>query len=156
MPASSEMRSASGFTLVELMVVLVVFAMLVTAALPSYNDFVRNQRVKTASFEIFSSLVLARSEALTRNASATVVPASGTTNWSAGWQVSAGGTVLRSQDAFQSISISGPTSLTYNGSGRLSAPATGIEITASGGASITTRCITVDLSGRPVTKAASC
>jgi type IV fimbrial biogenesis protein FimT len=138
------------------MVVLAVFATLVMAALPSYNAFVRNQRVKTASFEIFSSLVLARSEAITRNSAITVVPTSGTTSWAAGWEVRSGATVLRSQQAMMDISITGPTSLTYNGSGRLTAAAGDIEITADGGSSITPRCITIDLSGRPVTKAQAC
>lgn len=147
----------TGFTLVELMVVLAVFAVLVAAALPNYNDFVRNQRVKTASFELFSSLVLARSEALTRNSTITVAATSGTTDWAAGWEVRAGATVLRKQEALPSTVITGPTgSFTYNGQGRLtSALASGIQITATG-ASITPRCITVDLSGRPVTKAQTC
>lgn len=146
---------ASGFTLVELMVVLAVFATLVMAALPAYQQFVRNQRVKTASFELFSSLVLARSEAITRNSAVTVVPTSGTTSWAAGWEVQAGTTVLRTQAALADISITGPTSLAYNGSGRLAASAGGIEITADGDG-VTPRCITIDLSGRPVTKAQAC
>lgn len=145
----------TGFTLVELMIVVSVFAVLIAAALPSYNDFVRNQRVKTASFELFSTLVLARSEALTRNSTVTVTPASN--NWAAGWEVRAGTTLLRKQEALPNIVTSGSTvTISYNGSGRLStALASGIQISASG-VGITTRCITIDLSGRPVTKAQAC
>jgi type IV fimbrial biogenesis protein FimT len=152
----------SGFTLVELMIVLSILAVLTAAALPSYNDFVRNQRVKTASFELFSSLVLARSEALTRNSTVTIAATSGTANWAAGWEVRAGATVLRKQEALPNIVMTGPTpSFSYNGSGRLTAALasgiqdSGIEITATG-ASVTTRCITVDLSGRPLTKTQAC
>lgn len=152
------MRSADrmrGFTLIELMVVLTIFAVLVMAALPSYNDFVRNQRVKTASFELFSTLVLARSEALTRNSTVTVTPNSN--NWAAGWEVRAGTTLLRKQEALPNIQTTGSTAvITYNGSGRLStALASGIQISASG-VGITARCITIDPSGRPVTKAQAC
>jgi hypothetical protein len=44
----------------------------------------------------------------------------------------------------------------YRGSGRLNAASLPtFQLTASGG-SITTRCISIDLSGRPVTKAAAC
>lgn len=145
----------TGFTLVELMIVVSVFAVLIAAALPSYNDFVRNQRVKTASFELFSTLVLARSEALTRNSPVTVTPTSN--NWAAGWEVRAGTTLLRKQDALPNIVTSGSTAtISYNGSGRLStALASGIQISASG-VGITTRCITIDPSGRPVTKAQAC
>lgn len=143
-----------GFTLTELMIVLAVAAVLVAAALPSYNDFVRNQRVKTASFDVFSSLIYARSEAVTRNGSVTVTPTAG--NWASGWTITeSGGTVLRSQEALASITITGPASVVYTGTGRLSAAIGTFQLSASGSA-ITTRCISIDLSGRPVTKAAAC
>lgn len=149
----------TGFTLIELMVVVSVFAVLIAAALPSYNDFVRNQRVKTASFELFSSLVLARSEALTRNSTVTLTPTSGA-NWASGWEVKAGTTTLRKQEALSNITMVGApdtvASISYNGSGRISAALNrGIEISATG-TGITTRCIKVDLSGRPLTKAEAC
>ncbi len=151
-----------GFTLTELMIVVAVSAVLVAAALPSYNEFVRNQRVKTASFDLFSSLVQARSEAITRNDRVTVGQPAGTpagTPWAtSGWTVTdAGGIVLRRQDAITAITITltGPANLVYNGSGRLSTPSGSFELTGTGGG-ITTRCITVDLSGRPVTKPAAC
>ena len=136
------------------MIVVAVFAVLTMVALPNYNQFVRNQRVKTASFEVFSSLVQARSEAITRNASITMAPVSG--NWANGWTVKdAGGTVLRQQEAVTAITVTGPASVVYNSSGRLSSASGAFELTATGGG-ITSRCITVDLSGRPVTKAAAC
>jgi type IV fimbrial biogenesis protein FimT len=144
-----------GFTLTELMIVVAVMTTLVAAALPAYNEFVRNQRVKTASFDVFSSLVYARSEAVTRNASVTVAPVTAG-SWAGGWTVKdAGGVVLRSQEALASIAITGPTSVVFNGSGRLGAAAGNFELTATG-SGITSRCISLDLSGRPVTKAAAC
>jgi type IV fimbrial biogenesis protein FimT len=147
-------RHTRGFTLTELMIVVAVFAVLVMAALPSYNQFVRNQRVKTASFEVFSSLVLARSEAITRNAPVTMAPVSG--NWANGWTVTAAsGTVLRQQEALAAVTVSGPASVIYNGSGRLGSAAGSFELNATG-TGITVRCITLDLSGRPVTKASAC
>ncbi len=144
-----------GFTLTELMIVVTVFAVLVGAALPSYNEFVRNQRVKTVSFDLFSSLVQARSEAITRNAAVTLAPVTSGT-WTSGWTVKdAGGTLLRNQDAVPGITLSGPASVVYNGSGRLSSASGSFQLSASG-STVTTRCITVDLSGRPVTKATTC
>jgi type IV fimbrial biogenesis protein FimT len=144
-----------GFTLTELMIVVTVFAVLVGAALPSYNQFVRNQRVKNASFDVFSSLVQVRSEAITRNASVTLAPVTSGT-WTSGWTVTdAGGTVLRRQEAIPSITITGPATVVYKGNGRLGTSSGSFELSATG-SSITTRCITVDLSGRPVTKAVAC
>jgi type IV fimbrial biogenesis protein FimT len=152
--APSAKHRMHGFTLTELMIVVAVAAVLVSLALPSYNQFVRNQRVKTASFDLFSSLVQARSDAITRNASITLAPVS--SNWANGWTVTdAGGTVLRQQQALAAVSLTGPTSVVYNSSGRLGSASGSFELTATG-SSITTRCITIDLSGRPVTKAAAC
>jgi len=147
-----------GFTLTELMIVVTVFAVLVGAALPSYNQFVRNQRVKNASFDVFSSLVLARSEAITRNKAVSLAPVTSGT-WTSGWTVTAdaGATVLRRQEAIPGITITvtGPAAFVYASSGRLSSASGTFELSASG-SSITTRCITVDLSGRPVTKVTTC
>ncbi len=148
-----------GFTLTELLIVVAISAVLVAAALPSYNEFVRNQRVKTASFDLFSSLVQARSEAITRNAPVTVAPIiTGTETWAGGWTVTidAGRTELRRQDAIVAITLTGPAGLVYNGSGRLSTASGSFQLTGGSGGGITMRCITVDLSGRPVTKAAAC
>lgn len=152
---SRSARAAEGFTLIELLIIVTILGVLMAAALPSYTQFVRNQRVKTASFDVYSTLVLARSEALTRNGTVTVTPASGT-NWASGWQVRAGATVIRDQSAIPEIAITGPASIAYSGSGRLSAPlARPIQVTAPG-TGITPRCITVDLSGRPVSRAQPC
>ncbi len=144
-----------GFTIIEAMIVVTIAAILAAVALPAYNDFVKNQRVKNASFDLFSALVLARSEAVTRNAAVTITPTS--SNWANGWTVVSGTTTIRSQDAMNNITISGPASVTYNGTGRLSAAlSSGFQLSATGGTSIQTRCISVDLSGRPVTKASTC
>jgi len=143
-----------GFTLTELMIVVTVFATLLAVALPSYNEFVRNQRVKTASFDVFSSLVQARSEAITRNATVLVEPVTANT-WTSGWTIKQGTTVLRNQEPLTNITIVGPASVSYTGSGRLSAATDSFELTATG-STVITRCISIDLSGRPVTKAAAC
>ena len=147
-------RAQRGFTLIETLVVVTVLAVMMAVGLPSFTDFMRNQRVKNASFDLLSTLVLARSEAISRNAAVTVAQTGG--NWTNGWTVTdAGGTVIRSQEAISNITITGPASVVYRGNGRLSAALAPIQLTATG-ASVITRCITIDLSGRPVTKAAAC
>jgi type IV fimbrial biogenesis protein FimT len=146
---------AGGFTLAEVLIVTAVLAVLLAAGAPHLADFVRNQRVKTASFDLFSSLVLARSEAITRNARVTVAPASG--SWTNGWTVTEpGGTVLRRQEPLQDIAISGPANVIYVESGRLNAATwPEFELTATG-AGVVQRCVRIDLSGRPVSKATPC
>lgn len=152
------MRSSRGFTLPELLIVMTILVVLMGVGLPSFGEFVRNQRVKTASFDLFSSLVLARNEAITRNASVTMAPTGGA--WTNGWTVSytdSGGNVVavRTEDALANITIAGPASVVYRGSGRLNGVVTPFQLSAAGD-TVISRCITIDLSGRPHTKAAAC
>jgi type IV fimbrial biogenesis protein FimT len=149
------MRRTHGFTLPELLIVITVLAVLVAAGMPSFGEFMRNQRVKTASFDLYSTLVHARSEAITRNASVTVAPVSSA--WINGWTVTdSGGTVIRTMGAVPSVTITGPTNVVFRGSGRLNAASMPtFQLTASG-TTVTTRCISIDLSGRPTTKAVAC
>ena len=149
------MRRTAGFTLPELLIVITVLAVLVAAGMPSFGEFTRNQRVKTASFDLFSTLVHARSEAITRNATVTVAPVSSA--WTNGWTVTdAGGTVIRTMGAVPSVTITGPTNVVFRGSGRLiAASMPTFQLTASG-STVITRCISIDLSGRPTTKAVAC
>jgi type IV fimbrial biogenesis protein FimT len=144
-----------GFTLPEVLIVIVVVGVLIGAGVPSFGEFLRNQRVKTASFELFSSLVVARSEAITRNLTVTMAPIGGA--WTNGWTIAdSGGVVIRTQDPVPSIAIAGPASVVYGGSGRLTAAsAPQFQLTAAG-SSVVSRCIRIDLSGRPVSKAAAC
>ncbi len=152
------MGNNRGFTLPELLIVITILAVLMAAGLPSFGEFVRNQRVKTASFDLFSSLVLARNEAITRNASITMRAAGGA--WSNGWTVTYtddGGNVVpvRVQEAVPNVAIAGPVGdVVYQGSGRLTG-AVSFQLSSSGD-TVVTRCIRVDLSGRPHTKAATC
>jgi type IV fimbrial biogenesis protein FimT len=148
-------RRLAGFTLVEILLVVAVLAVLLSAGIPAFTDFVRDQRVKTASFDLFSTLVHARSEAIMRNATVTVAPVSA--QWTNGWTVTdAGGTVIRTKGVVSNLTITGPTSVVFRGSGRLNAASMpNFQLSASG-ATVTTRCISIDLSGRPTTKAATC
>jgi type IV fimbrial biogenesis protein FimT len=149
------MRRTTGFTLPELLIVLTVLAVLLAAGMPSFGEFMRNQRVKTASFDLYSTLVHARSEAITRNASVTIAPVSSA--WTNGWTVTdSGGTVIRTMGAVPNVTITGPTNVVFRGSGRLNAASMPtFELTASG-STVITRCISIDLSGRPTTKAVAC
>jgi type IV fimbrial biogenesis protein FimT len=148
---------ASGFTLIELMVTLAISAILLGVGVPSFVGFIRGQAVKTASFDINSMLIFARSEAIKRNGDVVVTPTS--TNWANGWTttVTTGGTTttLSKQAAFSSgVTITTTaTSVTYGSNGRIqgSTPPS-FEINGSS----STRCISVSLSGLPNSKTGSC
>jgi type IV fimbrial biogenesis protein FimT len=147
-------RTSSGFTLVELMITVVVIAILAAIATPSFNSTIEGQRVRAASTDIYTALAIARSEAIKRNTNITLAPKS---EWSSGWTITdpVSNTAIEDHDAFKALTIAGPGSVTYQASGRIQGGA-GTSFTVTGATTGAARCITIDLSGRPNTKAGSC
>jgi type IV fimbrial biogenesis protein FimT len=147
--------AARGYTLTEILMALAVLVILSTVAIPSFREMFLAQAVKTAGFDVFSGLLLARSEAVTRNTTVSIVPSGG--NWSEGWTIAdADGEVLERQDRMPRVIIAGPGRVTYNGAGRVSTGATSFDLTANGGRAAHASCVSIDLSGRPVQKQGGC
>jgi type IV fimbrial biogenesis protein FimT len=151
-------RAALGFTLIELMITISIMVILLTVAVPSFREFVQSQRVKTTSFDLFSAITYARSEALKRNGDVTLSAATG--GWGNGWSISAGSSTLRTQSAIDSsVAITASaTSITYGRDGRTGGgAATTLQLAANPSVSwISPRCIKIDLSGRPNSKLGTC
>lgn len=145
-----------GFTLPELMTVVVIMAVLAGLAAPAFGNWMASVRLRSAGTDLHVALSTARSEAIKRNAEVSLQPAGST--WQAGWRIPAPGgssRLLHDHPAVTGVSISGPASVTYLPNGRIKgsalpafglAPATGSE----------RRCVTVDLSGRPNQTKSTC
>lgn len=142
----------SGFTLVELMITLIIAAIMVTVAVPSFTATIQNNRATSQINEFVSTLNLARTEAIKRGARVTVCKSpdasncnTSTTGWEQGWIVfvdsdadgahDAGETLLlTSQGLAQGSTLTGAAGadvnnyVTFRPSGKTTFPINGGEV----------------------------
>lgn len=148
------MRTQRGFNLIELLVVVTIAAVLLGLGVPSFREFMAAQRVKNTAFDFAAALLLARSEAVKRNAAVSVDQASG--SWQNGWNVTAGAATLSTKEAPASVTITpnpAATSVAYQGNGRI---AGAVSFQFGAGNTTAVRCVTIGVSGVPNTTTTSC
>lgn len=146
-----------GFTLIELLVVMTVLAIMLGFGVPSFRNFIASQRVKSAAYELSTSMLLARSEAIKRNTPVTITPVTAG-DWTSGWNVTytAGGTAtpLQNENSLSGVAVSGaPATITFGPTGR--STATTVSYWQFAGAT-TTRCIRLDTAGVASTTSTTC
>jgi len=166
--------SSKGFTLIEMIMVMVIIGILVGIAIPSFQSFTRSSQATSAANDLVSAFNLARSEAVARSAivvvcksanSQAAVPAcdASATGWQQGWVVfvdtnATGGFVaaddvlLRVYPPARGVNMVGGTSvanlLTYARTGFVNIVGTEAERTISVDADTRTVDIIVSQTGR--------
>lgn len=145
----------AGFSLIELMIVLAVLGILLGGAIQLFDSLVRGQKARSASFELYTSLSVARSEALKRGTSVTLT-ANSAGDWAQGWQVQDGlGNVVTEQGRFDSVTIvpsPASASIQFASTGRpTGSPAFTVSIDGD-----YQRCVRLELSGMPRTTTGAC
>lgn len=147
----------SGFSLIELVAVVTIVAILAAVAIPGFSGIIQNQRVKSASFELYSNLIIARSEAVKRNDNVTITAAGG--SWQNGWQITGpDGTVIKNHDALNNVVVTSAfTALVFRRTGRItSAVSPSFQFDVSPVNAEYLRCISLELSGLPKTTKGNC
>jgi len=76
-----------GFSIVELMVILLIAGILLAIGIPSYQAMIQNHRLITATNALFMAVNLTRSEAIHRGVRVDMVPAGGGAKWTNGWVI---------------------------------------------------------------------
>jgi type IV fimbrial biogenesis protein FimT len=152
-------QRSSGFTILEIMIVLTIAGILAAIAMPSFDNQIRLQRLKGASTELYLSLMFARSEAIKRNAKIDV--RRNAAGWMEGWyvRIQDTGEDLRVNEKLNNITLkcninsdpaadTCPLRVTFEGSGR---PTSIIEFRLydDDRTEIQARCVTMSMSGRP-------
>jgi len=74
-----------GFTIVELMTVLVIVGVLAAVAMPSFKAILINQRLAATTGDLVSALNIARAEAIKQSQTVKVTPVG--SDWDKGWKV---------------------------------------------------------------------
>lgn len=116
-------KFSTGFTLVELMIVVLVLAIIISIGVPAFAGFISSQRVEANQRVFVSNLQFTQSEAVTSNTTVTMCIAANATScdsaaaatWNAGWHIfidnngdgdiDAGETIVRSQAAIPGMSF---------------------------------------------------
>ena len=84
-------HKARGFTMMELLITVVVAAILMSFAVPSFQSAIQESRQKNSVFTLVGGLTYARSEAIKRSSRVSVCARSTNstcgTNWDKGWIV---------------------------------------------------------------------
>lgn len=78
-------HSARGFTLIELMTVLVIAAIVITIGLPDMREFVADQRVRTVTSDIIAEISFARAKAI-EHSRRVYIQRTGA-GWNNGWRI---------------------------------------------------------------------
>lgn len=174
-PSAHDTSSAvGGFSLIELLIVVALLGIITTLAVSSLRSFVNSQKVRNASYDFSSALMLARNEATKRNGGVKIKAL--TSSWSGGWQiVDSSNTALQNQNAYTNITFTtnvttstGCTTpcIVFNRTGRIDRSSSttvtsdsqlpSFKLTDTSGSSSTKRCLLIDSSGKINTTTTSC
>lgn len=156
-------RRVHGFTLVELLVVIALGSILMGIAIPGVRTLLNTQKIKSATFDIVTTAMLARSEAIKWSgaSSASISIVAPSNNFTSGWCIVFTSSTTCSTSApgdgvMQIIKPTAGVTYAYQGTaapiiftrtGRLSGGVPVTFLVTDDDAFATPRCVTIDING---------
>ncbi|MBI5890540.1 MAG: GspH/FimT family pseudopilin [Nitrosomonadales bacterium] len=162
---ASAKSQASGFSLIELMIGLVIMGIILAAAAPNMHKWILNSQIRNAAESIQNGMQQARAQAIARNTNVEFVLSAVAVNDQTSWVIEeVGGTPFDrrlssegSQSVKRTILPAGTTTITFDNTGRpLAVNPTGatpritsitLDSTVLGTADSNDLSVTVDFSG---------
>jgi type IV fimbrial biogenesis protein FimT len=142
-----------GFTLVEVIITIAVLAILLSVAVPSFKRIIERNQVITTSNDMLASLLLARSEAVTREENMVFAKI---TKWDNGWTVkdTSNNEILNHRTSNPNLKVTAEgsntaNSLTYTAQGRTTPALTAGSDYFKISQGDSERCIIFATTGRP-------
>lgn len=80
-------HEGGGFSIVELMVILLIVGILLAIGVPSFHSMMQGQRLTTTANALFMAVNMTRSEAIKRDTRVDLVPAGDGRDWRNGWLI---------------------------------------------------------------------
>lgn len=101
----SRRRDMHGFTLIELMIVVALLGVFAAVAVPSFTQFINNNRTQSANNEVLALLQYARSTAVAQRTTISVCPDDDA------WTVKTKGCIGTDPVTLRSMEVTGGTSI---------------------------------------------
>ncbi|MFC1812435.1 GspH/FimT family pseudopilin, partial [Thermodesulfobacteriota bacterium] len=112
------MRKQSGFSLIELLVVIVILGALMAITVPNYLTYIPKSRLKTAARDLYSELQLAKMAAIKVNGDCTVTYATSPDRYTIEYTLGGGGATqtktVNLADYKSGVKFDGPGTETFD------------------------------------------
>jgi len=139
-----------GFTIIEMLMVVAILGIFAGLAAPSMADLLASTAVKGAATDLYSSLIVARSEAIKRRTNATVAPVGA--DWRTGWTVTVGGNIFQKVDPLKTrVAVDPATNvpIVFASNGRVSSGNQTLKFSDTVRTTVANRCVLIGTSGLP-------